>query len=142
MNISERGLSLIQQSESLRLTAYSDSKGVPTLGWGHTSGVRLGMTCTREQADMWLESDVSWAVATVNRLATVLLNQNQFDALVDFVFNVGSGQLGGSTLLRKLNSGDFEGAAQQFKVWKYAGGIAVPGLVNRRSAEEKMFRGL
>jgi len=125
----------------LRLTAYQDSVGVWTIGYGHTgSDVRPGLTITQEQASALLQQDVAGAVAAVNRLVTVTLTQNQFDALVDFTFNEGQGNLASSTLLRELNAGNTAGAAAQFLVWVYAGGVQLPGLVKRRQAEAALFQ--
>jgi lysozyme len=138
---SEKGLALTQQFEGLRLTAYQDSVGVWTIGYGHTGAdVHSGLTITQEQASAFLLQDVASAVATVNRLVTVALTQNQFDALVDFVFNAGSGSFAGSTLLRELNASKIEAAAAQFSRWVYAGGKELPGLVKRRNAEADLFR--
>jgi GH24 family phage-related lysozyme (muramidase) len=88
-----------------------------------------------------LQSDIRIVTSYVNRLVTVEINQNQFDALVDFTFNLGSGALAGSTLLKKLNAGDYEGAANEFKRWNHVNGKPSKGLTRRRAAEEKMFLG-
>jgi len=141
LSYSNEGLALTEQFEGLRLTAYQDSVGVWTIGYGHTGpDVYPGLTITQEQASALLLQDVATAVATVNRLVTVPLTQNQFDALVDFVFNVGSGNFASSTLLRELNAGNTAGAAAQFLVWVYAGGVQVPGLLRRRQAEQALFQ--
>ena len=99
-----------------RLTAYLDSKGIPTIGWGHIDGVRLGMTCSIEQAQAWFDEDTAWAVNAVNTLVRVPLAPAQADALISLVFNIGAGAFKTSTLLRKLNNGDFAGAAEQFQI--------------------------
>jgi lysozyme len=125
----------------LQLTAYQDPVGVWTIGYGHTGAdVQPGLTITQEQASDLLLQDVAGAVAAVNRLVTVPLTQNQFDALVDFTFNVGQGNLASSTLLRELNAGNTAGAAAQFLVWVYAKGVELPGLVTRRQAEAALFQ--
>jgi lysozyme len=140
---SDKGLALTQQCEGLRLTAYQDSVGVWTIGYGHTgSDVHPGLTILSEQATELLKNDVETAVAAVNKLVTVQLQQHQFDALVDFVFNLGSQRLAGSTLLRKLNAADYAGAAEQFLVWVRAGNQVLPGLLARRKAERAMFLAL
>ena len=139
MNYSSTGRALTEQSEGLRLTAYQDSVGVWTIGYGHTNGVHAGMTCTQEQADQWLQEDVQGAVYVVNSVVTAPLNQNQFDALVDFVFNLGSGNFQSSTLLKLLNQGDYQGASNEFPKWNHAGGVVVNGLTTRRLAEQKLF---
>jgi len=94
MDYSPDGLKLTQSFEGCRLKAYLDSVGVPTIGYGHTHGVTMGMTCTQEQADAWLQEDTQGAVQAVNNLVTVPLTQQQFDALVDFTFNLGAGDSG------------------------------------------------
>lgn len=139
MTYSQDGMHLTESFESCRLTAYLDSVGVPTIGWGHTSGVKIGMTCTQEQADQWLQEDVQSAVNAVNTMVKVQLTQQEFDALVDFTFNLGSGNLQHSTLLRLLNAGDYSGAAAEFDKWDRAGGQAMAGLLRRRQSEEDLF---
>jgi len=141
LSYSDQGLALTEQFEGLQLTAYQDPVGVWTIGYGHTgSDVQPGLTITQEQASDLLLQDVAGAVAAVNRLVTVPLTQNQFDALVDFTFNVGQGNLASSTLLRELNAGNTAGAAAQFLVWVYAKGVELPGLVTRRQAEAALFQ--
>jgi lysozyme len=138
-NISPAGLALIKQFEGLRLTSYQDSVGVWTIGYGSTLGVHAGMTITQEQADARLSIDVQTAVQCVNRKVGPALTQNQFDALVSFVFNLGCGAFSGSTLLRLLNAGDAGAAAHQFPAWCHAGKEVLAGLVMRRAAEQKLF---
>lgn len=117
-HIADPGLDIIKESELMRLVAYLPTPNdVPTIGWGHTAGVKLGDKCTVQQAAQWLREDCAWAEREVNRLVTVPLNQNQFDALVSLVFNIGSGNFASSTLLRKLNAGDYAGAANEFPRW-------------------------
>jgi len=137
---SQNGLNLTEQFEGLRLTAYQDSVGVWTIGYGHTGNdVRPGLTITQQQANNLLMQDTQSAAAAVNRLVTVAINQDEFDALVDFTFNLGQNALAGSTLLRKLNAGDFAGAAAEFPKWCKAGGKVLQGLVRRRQAEQQLF---
>lgn len=134
------GLELTKGFESLRLGAYLDSGGVLTIGYGHTGpDVHPGMVITQAQADALLVKDVQVAVMAVNRLVMVSLNQYQFDALVDWTFNLGEGTLARSTLLRLLNAGKYEEAATEFLVWDHMGGKVVPGLLRRRRAEMEMF---
>lgn len=143
MKISDKGLLEIMQHEGVRFQAYPDpaSGGAPwTIGVGHTRGVLPGTTCTYDQAMAWLRQDVTWAENAVNSLVHVSLDQNQFDALVDFVFNVGVDQFEHSTLLRLLNEGDYDGAEEQFQYWVYAAGRVMPGLVTRRQDEAALFR--
>lgn len=134
---------LVCTSEQRRLTAYRCPAGVPTIGWGHTRGVKLGDTCSVLQADIWLSQDLEDAAAAVASLVHVPLTQGQFDALTDFVFNLGAARLKSSTLLQLLNDGRVFAAADQFRLWvhgKVNGQDAVlPGLVTRRAAEQAMF---
>lgn len=127
------------KGESPALRAYQCSAGVWTIGWGHTKGVTPGMTCTRSQAVQWLLEDSAEAAAAVRRLVKVPLTQNQFDALVSLVFNTGPDPLT-KTLGKRLNAGDYEGAAVQFSKWIYAKGKKLNGLVARRKAEATLFR--
>lgn len=137
--LSEDGLSLIKGFEGLRLTAYQDSVGVWTIGYGHTAGVRPGDQITQAQADEYLRQDTGWAQQAVRNLVTVPLSQGQFDALTSFTFNLGAGALEGSTLLAKLNSGDYAGAQAEFGRWVHADGQVLQGLVNRRATEAELF---
>ena len=139
MNTSDEGIKAIEQFEGLRLDAYQDSVGVWTIGVGHTKGVHGGLTITQEDAENLLREDLKDAENAVNFQVKVPLAQGQFDALVSFVFNLGAGALASSTLLRLLNSGDYDGAREQFKRWDKAGGVELPGLLARRNAEAEMF---
>jgi lysozyme len=140
---SDSGLEFIRHHEGLETKAYPDpgsSDGHPwTIGVGHTRGVKKGDTCTVEQAMVWLREDVRDAEAAVLRLVKVPLSQDQFDALVSFVFNVGAGALEKSTLLRMLNSGDYFGAAVQFERWNKNDGRVMAGLTRRRKEERDLF---
>jgi lysozyme len=136
----QNGLALTEQSEGCRLAAYQDQVGVWTIGYGHTgTGVVSGLTITQDQAVALLTSDIAAACAYVNQAVTVALQQDEFDALVDFVFNLGRGAFAGSTLLKDLNAGNFAAAADQFDLWDHAGGQVVAGLLRRRQAEEALF---
>jgi len=139
MNASEKGLELIKHFEGLRLEAYQCSAHVWTIGYGHTDGVQTGDVITLEQAGDFLRGDVQKSELAVNRFVTVPLTQQQFDALVSFTFNLGSGNLRTSTLLKKLNTGDYLGAAMEFMNWVNAGGRKVSGLIVRREAEKALF---
>lgn len=136
LSISNNGLDLIKRFEGCRLTAYQDSVGVWTIGYGHTSGVRKGQTITQIQADSFLKSDCASAEKSVNSYSKYNWNQNQFDALVSFTFNCGSGNL--KTL---LNNGQRTIAEISSKITAYnkAGGKVLQGLVNRRAAEKELF---
>lgn len=140
MKISAAGLELLKVHEGLRLKAYLDTGGVPTIGYGHTRGVKVGDTCAKEQALTWLAEDVSDAERDVNLYVHVPLKQNQFDALVSFVYNIGGARFATSTLLRKLNDGDYVGAAGQFVRWVYDNGRIINGLALRRADECELFR--
>ncbi len=144
--INEAGLHLIEEFEGLarqlpdgRIAAYRDAVGVPTIGYGHTHGVYIGEVVTREQAQEFLKEDLRQAEGAVSRLVKVPLNDNQFAALVSFVFNLGAGALAHSTLLRELNARNYQGAANQFLLWTHAGGRVLAGLVRRRRAERQLF---
>lgn len=140
MTYSKDGTALTESFEGCQLTAYQDSKGVWTIGVGHTGpDVCEGMTITQQEADTLLLFDIAKATAAVDRLVTVQVTQDEFDALVDFAFNVGIGALQGSTLLRKLNAGDFAGAANEFDKWDHAGALVLAGLLRRRQAETALF---
>jgi lysozyme len=134
------GLKLTESFEGCRLVAYQDVKGVWTIGYGHT-GVEVfpGMTITQAQAETFLASDIIWASNFVNRNVTVKINQQTFDSLVDFTFNVGVGNFLHSTLLRLINAGVPAQAALQFASWCKSGGQYIAGLARRRQAEEDMF---
>lgn len=139
MNISNNGLELIKKFEGLRTNAYLCPAGILTIGYGHTSGVSPGDKITGQQADEYLREDVLVAEITVNTNVTVDMSQGQFDALVSFVFNLGAGNFVKSTLLTKLNDGDYAGAADEFPRWVNAGGKPLAGLVKRRAAERSLF---
>lgn len=139
MKTSELGLDLIRGHEGLRLKAYQCPAGVWTIGFGHTGAVRPGQEITREEADTLLRKDVEDAEKSVSWYVTVPLTQDQFDALVSFVFNLGIGKLKGSTLLRLLNGGDYKGAADEFPRWVFAGKVRLNGLIARRADEKSLF---
>jgi lysozyme len=137
---SDAGLSLTKTFEGLSLSAYADQGGVWTIGYGHTGpGVYAGLQITQQQADILLQSDVAGAVACVNKLVTWPIVQCQFDALVDFAFNLGCACLASSTLLRAVNAGDFTTAASEFLRWDHVRGQVINGLLRRRQAESTMF---
>lgn len=140
MKISQKGINLIKMFEGLSLKAYKDSVGIVTIGYGSTGPhVSMGQTITEAQAKSLLKSDLSRFEKGVSELVTVPLNQNQFDALVSFSFNLGVGNLKSSTLLRKLNSLDYSGASKEFERWNKAGGKVFAGLTRRRIAERDLF---
>ena len=143
MIYSKNGLHLTEQFEGLRLTAYPDpgTGGAPwTIGYGHTGpDVHPGLTITQQQAENLLARDIQTASDAVNRLVKYELTQEEFDALVDFTYNCGAGNLKISTLLKKVNAGDMVGASKEFAKWNLANGHILQGLVNRRQAEMRLF---
>lgn len=140
MDIGAAGLALIKSFEQCRLTAYQDQRGRWTIGWGHTGPeVVQGLEWTQEQADAALLSDLHTAVNAVMRDVDVAINQNQFDALVSFAFNVGETAFVGSTLLRLLNGGYPNLAASEFPKWDHVGRAVSAGLLRRCEAEQQLF---
>lgn len=142
MKLSEKGLRFIARNEAdggPNLEAYLDTGGVPTIGYGHTHGVKLGDTCTVEQGLQWLHEDAAEAERGVNRLITSSLTQNEYDALVDFVFNIGEEQFETSTIRKLLNDDQHELAALEFRKWRYDNHVEVPGLLVRRVKTKDLF---
>lgn len=139
--VNAAGKALITQFEGVRLTRYEDQAERATIGIGHliTPQDNIGEEITQEQCETLFEGDLSHAARTVERLVTTPLTDNQFAALVSFVFNLGGGALGRSTLLRKLDAGDYAGAAAEFGKWIYADAEASNGLIVRRDAEKELF---
>lgn len=136
-------IDLIKQFEGFRANAYQDSVGVWTIGYGTTringQPVTAGMTITQQQALQLVQQEVNKLTRQINTIVAVPINDNQLNALVDFAYNLGFNALKTSTLIRKLNAGDYNGAADQFDRWVYAGGKVLPGLVKRREAEKQLF---
>ena len=139
MRTSGAGIELIKAHEGLRLNAYKCPAGVWTIGYGHTKNVAPGMKIIPAKAEMLLKEDLLRFENAVNDLVEVPLNQNQFDALVSFTFNVGISALESSTLLRLLCLGHYFQAASQFSRWVHGGGQKLPGLIRRREEERKLF---
>lgn len=134
------GMALTRSFEGLNLAAYVDQRGVWTIGYGHTGpGIHAGLSISEDEAEAFLASDIAGAVAGVNRLVTAPVTQNQFDALVDFTFNLGCASFAHSTLLRQVNAGDFALAAGEFLLWDHVHGRVVSGLLRRRQAEMELF---
>lgn len=144
LSISKEGLAMIASFESFAPKAYYCPAGVLTIGYGHTGTNAKGQelqeddTVTQEQAMRLLNEDVLWAENAINK-QQLDLTQNQFDALVSFVFNVGANAFSHSTLLKKLKSRDFDAAADEFLRWNKAGGKVLRGLTTRREAERELF---
>lgn len=140
--VSPAGLALVQHFEGLRLTAYRCPAGVLTVGWGHTGpDVTEGQIITEHQAQLALAHDLAHAAADVRRLVMGPLAQCQFDALVSFVFNVGASALATSTLLKRLNAGDYAAVPHELMRWNKVDGEVCHGLVLRRSAEARLWDG-
>ena len=143
-SLSDNGMKLLEQFEGLRLEAYLDSASIYTIGYGtikYPDGrkVKKGDKITKGKAKEYKLHDLKEFESTVSTSVKVPLTQNQYDALVSLSYNIGSGAFKNSTLLKKLNSGDYKGAAEQFLVWINSGGKKVQGLVNRREAERSLF---
>jgi lysozyme len=138
--ISQKGIDLIKSFEGLVLHPYLDAVDVPTIGYGHTSGVKMtDPKITQEHADILLAEDLDVFEKAVSRLVEVNLTQGQYDALVSFAYNLGWESLRDSTLLKLVNLGKFDKAQDQFHYWIYAGGEALQGLIRRRTAEANLF---
>ena len=142
MKVSDKGLALIKEFEGCKLTAYQDSVGVWTIGYGHTKTARKGMVITQDQANELLTTDVADHATGVYKALQVKLDQHQFDAVVSLAFNVGVNAVRNSTLFKMINRGDAKLAAEQFDRWNKAGGKVLAGLTRRRAAERKMYEGL
>ena len=144
MAVSLFGIDLMCGCEGNRLVAFDDGVGVWTIGFGTTiypnsTKVKKGDVCTESQAKEYMAHDLKKFELAVNGAVTVPLNQNQFDALVSLAYNIGTNAFKNSTLVKKLNAGDYRGAAGQFDVWVHAGGKRMQGLANRRTKEKEVF---
>jgi lysozyme len=140
MKVSPHGIEMIKRFEGSRNKAYQDSVGIWTIGVGHTgSKVHEGLIISDDEVDQLLMHDLEWVEKCISRNVTVTLTQNQFDALASFIFNLGCGAFKKSTLLKKLNAGDINGAAKEFLKWTHAGGKVLAGLVHRREKESQEF---
>ena len=139
MEISQEGIALIKRFEGCKLQAYKCSAGVPTIGFGSTRGVEMGMEISQERAEALLLEDVADFEEEVNKCVEVPLTQNQFDALVSFSFNLGLGTLQRSTVRSALLRGDEEAAIDTLLKYRRAGGKILRGLERRRAAEADLF---
>jgi lysozyme len=139
--LNEAGLNLVKESEGLRLEKYQDVAGKWTIGYGHLikKGETFDRPITEQRATELLEQDLQAAQSAVDELVIMPLNEHQYSALVDFVYNVGKGNFAASTLLKRLNSGKYSAAAGEFLKWVYAGGRRIEGLARRRAAERALF---
>lgn len=139
MKTSPKGIALIKEFEGLRLKAYKCLGGVWTIGYGHTASVKPGMLITKAQAEEYLKADLIAFERYLNGLG-LALNQNQFDALVSFIYNVGTGNFSSSTLLRKVRANPQDNSiVDEFLRWVYSKGRVLPGLQRRRLAEMKLY---
>lgn len=146
MQISDEGLRLIKSFEGYltrqkdgSCAAYLCPANVPTIGWGCTEGVKLGMVWTLGEAEAGLRREIAKFETAVMKSVTVEMNQNEFDAMVSLAYNIGSGAFERSTVLKRLNKGDRVGAAQAFEFWNKGGGRILKGLVSRRKREAALF---
>ena len=140
MKISQEGISLIKKFEGCELTAYQCSAGVWTIGYGHTKGIEEGMEITQQEAEDMLVEELHEYENYINDNVTAPLSQNQFDAMVSWVYNLGPANLKASTLLKVLNAGNYDDVPFQMRRWNKAGGVTLDGLIRRREAEALLFQ--
>ena len=139
MKTSSKGIALIKEFEGLRLKAYKCPGGVWTIGYGHTAGVKPGMVISEAQAEEYFKADLIAFEKYLNGLG-LALDQNQFDALISFIYNVGTGNFSSSTLLRKVKANPQDNSIMdEFLRWVYSKGRVLPGLQRRRLAEMKLY---
>ena len=139
MKTSHKGIALIKEFEGLRLKAYKCPGGVWTIGYGHTAGVKPGMVISEARAEEYLMADLIASEKYLNDLR-LAINQNQFDALISFIYNVGTGNFSRSTLLRKVRANPQDNSIMdEFLRWVYSKGRVLPGLQRRRLAEMKLY---
>ncbi|MGK0743558.1 lysozyme [Yokenella regensburgei] len=143
MQISNNGIAFIKREEGEKLTGYADTRGIPTIGVGHTGvvngmPVKVGMKITAEQSSALLKGDLSWVEGTISDYVKSPLNQNQYEALCSFIFNIGATAFKGSTMLKLLNLANYQGAADEFPKWKRSGNDP-DILLPRRQRERALF---
>ena len=141
MHISEEGIELIKNFEGCELKSYQDSVGVWTIGYGHTKEVKEGDEINQEHAEFMLTEEMPEYEGYINNMVKVPLEQNQFDALCSWVYNLGPTNLKNSTLLTVLNQERYKEVPQEIKRWNKAGGVVLNGLIVRRQAEALLFEG-
>ena len=141
MKTGTKGIELIKHFEGCELEAYKCAAGVWTIGYGHIKGVTPESAITQEQAEQMLVEELNEYEGYINDMVTADLNQDQFDAMVSWVYNLGGGNLKASTLLKTLNVGDYNGVPAQIMRWNKAGGKVLEGLTRRRQAEADLFSG-
>ncbi len=135
----QKAIDLIKGFESFKPKTYLDVGGVPTIGWGTTKGIKLGMTITKDQAEAWIRRDIAEVENAILSLLQVSCGENKMCALISLAYNIGIPHFETSTLLRKLNVGDVAGASQEFVRWDHSAGREVFGLLNRRKKEQSLF---
>lgn len=139
MRTSNKGIELIKNYEGLRLEAYVCPAGKPTIGYGHTKNVKLGQKTTVEEAEQFFKEDLIIVENEINR-HNLNINQNQFDALASFVYNIGIENFKTSTLLKKIKANPNDKSIEnEFKRWIYSGGKVFPGTIKRRNEEAKLY---
>jgi len=137
--VPQNAIDLIKHHEKCKLTAYLDPGGIPTIGWGHTGGVKLNTTISQIRADALLEADLADSASCIESSVRNPLSDNQFGALVSLVFNIGTENFKQSTLLKDLNAGQYDLAADQFSRWIYVKGQKSMELIKRRDEERTLF---
>ncbi len=140
MHINAAGLDLLTRYEDFRPKPYDDGTGTLTIGYGHTRSVVMPAKVTEEEARELLRQDLEYFNEVLYRHVRVPINENQFSALVSFVYNVGEGNFRNSTLLKKLNNHNFKATSAEFEKWTKGGGKVMGGLLRRRAAEQQLFR--
>ena len=141
MQTSRTGIELLKHFEGCELKAYQDSVGVWTIGYGHTKGIYEGLEITQSEAEKMLQDELPEYEGYITDKVVPMLQQHEFDALVCWVYNLGPTNLSSSTMLKKLNAGEFKEVPFQMKRWDKAGGQPLLGLTRRRNAEALLFKG-
>ena len=141
MQLSKTGIELLKHFEGCELKAYQDSVGVWTIGYGHTKGIYEGLEITQSEAEKMLQDELPEYEGYVTDKVVPMLQQHEYDALVCWVYNLGPTNLSSSTMLKKLNAGEFKEVPFQMKRWDKAGGQPLLGLTRRRNAEALLFKG-
>lgn len=141
MQLSKTGIELLKHFEGCELKAYQDSVGVWTIGYGHTKGIYEGLEITQLEAEKMLQDELPEYEGYVTDKVVPMLQQHEYDALVCWVYNLGPTNLSSSTLLKRLNAGEFNDVPFQMKRWDKAGGQPLLGLTRRRNAEALLFKG-
>jgi lysozyme len=138
--VPQQAYDLVRQFEGLRLQRYMDVDGYGTIGYGHLCHPNDGLiNISMETAENLLEQDIMFAACSVIRMTDVPLNDNQYSALIDFVYNLGPASYQRSTLRQKINRKEFKEIYNEFKKWVYGNGVIIPGLKVRRQTEAMLF---